>query len=102
MQCILLKTHQYGVQIMYKPGQDIFIVDLLSRHNHIEGKDKPIGDMDVQVDAIQSTTDMQECVSMVEIQQASAQNDHLQALKNFLISGWPDMKDELCADLRPY
>ena len=37
---------------MYKPGPDIFIADWLSRHNHVEGKDKPIEDMDVQVDAI--------------------------------------------------
>ena len=58
--------------------------------------------MDVQVDATQSTTDMLECVSMVEIQQASVQDDHLQKLKSFIISGWPDMKDELHADLKPY
>ena len=102
MQCILLKIHQYRVQIMYKPGQDIFIADWLSRHNHIEGKDKLIEDMDVQVDAMQNTTDMPECVSMAEIQQSLAQDNHHQALKNFIISGWPDTKDELCADLRPY
>ena len=57
--------------------------------------------MDIQVDAIQSTTDMPECVSIEEIQQALAQDDHLQKLKNFIISGWPDMKDELRAYLRP-
>ena len=39
---------------------------------------------------------------MAEIQQVSAQYDHLQELKNFIISGWPDTKDELHADLRPY
>ena len=72
------------------------------RHNHVEGKDKLIEDMDVQVDAIQSTTDMPECVYMAEIQQALAQDDHLQALKNFIISGWPDIKNELHADLRSY
>ena len=27
IQCILLKVHQYRVQIMYKPGPDIFIAD---------------------------------------------------------------------------
>ena len=87
---------------MYKPGPDIFIADWLSRPNIIEGKDKLIEDMSVQIDAIQSTTDMPECVSMVEIQQASVWDDHLQKLRSFIISGWPDMKDELCADLRPY
>ena len=87
---------------MYKPGPDIFIADWLSRHHHVEGKDKPIEDMDIQVDAIQSTTDIPECVSMAEIQQALVQDDHLQELKNFIISGWPDMNDKLHADLRPY
>ena len=67
IQHILLKIHQYRVQIIYKPGPDIFIADWLSRHNHIEGKDKPIKDMDIQVDAIQSATDVPECVSVVEI-----------------------------------
>ena len=38
---------------------------------------------------------------MVEIHQALAQNDHLQILMSFIISGWPDMKDKLCADQRP-
>ena len=42
IQHILLKIHQYRVQIIYKPGPDIFIADWLSRHNHVEGKDKPI------------------------------------------------------------
>ena len=66
MQCILLKIHQYRVQIICKPGPEISTADCLSRHNHVEGKDKPIEDMDVRVHAIQSTTDMPECISMAE------------------------------------
>ena len=102
IQCILLKIHQYRVQIIYKPGPEIFIADWLSRHNHIEGKDKPIKGMDVQVDAIQSATDMPECISMAEIQQVSSLDDHLQQVKCFIIAGWPDTKDKLHAGLRPY
>ena len=102
IQCILLKIHQYRVQIMYKLGPDIFIADWLSRQNHVQGKAKLIEDIDIQVDVIQSTTDMPECISMVEIQQALAQDNHLQKLKSYIILGWPDIKDELCADLRPY
>ena len=102
IQCILLKIHPYRVLIIYKPGPKIFIADWLLRHNHVEGKDKPIEDMDIRVDAIQSATDMLECISMAEIQQASAQDDHLQHLKSFIIAGWPDTKDELYADLNPY
>ena len=43
--------------------------------------------MDAWVDAIQSATDMPECVSVAEIQQASMQDDHLQKLKNLIIAG---------------
>ena len=46
----------------------MFIADWLSFHNHIEGRDKPIKGMDIRIDAIQSMTDMPECISMAEIQ----------------------------------
>ena len=39
---------------------------------------------------------------MAEIQQASTQDDHLQCLKSLIIAGWPNTKDELHADLKPY
>ena len=58
--------------------------------------------MDVWVDAIQSATDMLECVSVAEIQQVSTQYDHLQKLKNLITAGWPDTKDVLHADLKAY
>ena len=101
IQCILLKIHQYRVQIVYKPGPEIFIVDWLSWHNHEEGKDKPIKDMDIRINAIESATDIPECVSISQIQQASSQDKHLQCLKNIVITGWPNTKDELHSDLRP-
>ena len=58
--------------------------------------------MDVQVDAIQNATDMPECISVAEIQHALSQDNHLHQLKNLIIAGWPDAKDELHTDLRPY
>ena len=102
IQCILLKIHQYRVQIIYKPGPGIFIADWLLRQNHTEGKDKPIKGMEIQVDMIQTMTDMPECVSMAEIQQASSLDNHLQQLKGIIISGWPDSRDELHMNLQPY
>ena len=68
IQCILLKIHQYRVQIIYKPGPEIFITDWLLRHNHTEGKDKPIKDMDVQMDTIQATM---RCQNMYQWQKYS-------------------------------
>ena len=45
IQHILLKIHQYRVQILYKLRPEIFIADWLLQHNHQEGKDEPIQDM---------------------------------------------------------
>ena len=58
--------------------------------------------MDIRIDAIQCMTDILECISISQIQQASAQDKHLQHLKNIIITGWLNTKDELHGDLRPY
>ena len=99
---LLVKVHQYRVQIIYKPGPDIFIADWLSHHNHIEGKDKPIKGMDIRIDTIQSATDMLVCISMSLIQQATTQYDHLQCLKSYIIAHWTSTKDKLDNSLKPY
>ena len=57
--------------------------------------------MEVWVDDIQTTTDMPECLSMTELQQASSQDNHLQKLKN-IIAVWPDSKDEIITELKLY
>ena len=54
------------------------------------------------MDAIQTATDMPECVSMAEIQQASSINNHLQQLRGIIITGWPDTRDKQCMDLQPH
>ena len=102
IQCILLKIHQYGVQIIYKPGPEIFIADWLLRHNHAERNNKAIKGMDILVDTMQNAMDMLECLSMADIQQVSSQDNHIQQLKSLIIAGWPDSRDKLHADLRPY
>ena len=102
IQCILLKIHQYRVQILYKPGPEIFIADWLLWHNHQEGKDEPIQDMDVRVDTIQSTTDILECISISQVQQAMAQDEHSQCPNNIIITGWPSTRDQLHINIRPY
>ena len=58
--------------------------------------------MDTRIDAIQSMTDIPECVYIPQIQQASAQDEHLQHLKNYIIAGWPSTKHKFHSALRPY
>ena len=58
--------------------------------------------MDIRVDAMQSTTDILECISISQVQQAMTQDKHLQRLKNIIITGWLNTKHELHIDIRPY
>ena len=58
--------------------------------------------MDIRIDTIQSVTDIPECISISQIWQALALDEHLQCLKNIIITGWPSTKDKLHSDLRPY
>ena len=102
IQHILLNIHQYRVQILYKSGPEIFTADWLSWHNHQGDKDEPIQDMDIRVEAIQNTTDILECISISQVQQAMAQDEHFQRLKNIIITGWLSTKDKLHIDIRPY
>ena len=102
IQHSLLKIHQYRVQVIYKPGPDTFIADWLLRQSHTEGKDQPIKGMELQVDVTQTTIDMQECLSMTELHQASSQDNHLQKLKHFIITGWPHSKDKISEELKLY
>ena len=58
--------------------------------------------MDIRVDTIQSATDIPECIVILQVQQAMAEDEHLLWLKNSIITGWPSTKDELHIDIRPY
>ena len=51
------------------------------------GERQAIKDMDIRIDAIQNVTDIPECVSILEKQQASAQDEHIQCLKSFITAG---------------
>ena len=74
IQCILLRMHQYWVRILYKTGPEILITDWLSQQNYTENKDEAICGMDIRVDAIQTSSNVPACMSVQQIQQATAQD----------------------------
>ena len=102
IQCIILRIHQYRISIAYKLGPQIFISVWLSQHNYKEDKDEAINGLDLRVDAVQVVTDVPECMSIWQIQQATNQDEHLQRLKCFIITGWPDAREQLHQNIKPY
>ena len=73
------------------------MADWLSRHHHMENKDEETHGMNVRLDGIQMLMNVPEYMSVQQIQQSTAQ-----WLKGYIIAGWPEIKDEVQWDIRPY
>ena len=55
----------------------LFMVDWLSRHIHNENKDKEITGMQISINAIQSTNNILECLTIHELYEATPEDQHL-------------------------
>ena len=86
--------------MIYKPRLDILIVDWLFRQNHKENKDAEIPSIQMDINAIQTTTNIPECMTMHKLQQVTSQDEHLQHLKEYIIQGWPESRDQITLDMR--
>ena len=89
------------MRFVYKPRPDLFITDWLSRQNHNEDKNAEILGMQLGRNAIQTTTNIPECMTIHELQQVTCQDQHMQCLKEYIIQGWPEHKDQEQQDIRP-
>ena len=52
LQRITLKIHQYNIRILYKPGTQLFLEDLLSRHDHETNRDKEISGIYITINVM--------------------------------------------------
>ena len=68
-------------RIIYKPGPDLFMADWLSRQNCEENKDEEITGRQANINTIQTTTNIPECMMIHELQQAMSQDNNLQQLE---------------------
>ena len=58
-------------------------------------KDIEIPGMQLNVDVIQTTTNIPDCITIHQIQQATSQDQHLQKLEDYIIKGGPENKDQI-------
>ena len=63
------------------PGPDLFTVDWLYRQNHNENNDAEISGMQLNINAIQTATNIPECMTVPKLQQAIFQDQNLQHLR---------------------
>ena len=70
--------------------------------NYKENIDAEIPDMQLNTDAIQTMTIIPDGMKIQQLQQATSQANHLHQLKGYIISGWPENKDQIPQDRPTY
>ena len=58
--------------------------------------------MQSNFDAMQTTTNIPECMMIQQLQQATSHDDHLQQCKDYVIRGWPENEDQIPQDMQTY
>ncbi len=94
LQRMLLRLQPYDVTVMYRPGKEILLADALSR---LPGEDNHHIDLDVQINFVQFSSE-----KLTQIQQETASDHTLHALREIIINGWPSRMKELAKPLQPY
>ena len=84
------------------PGPDLFIANWLSRQNHKEDEDEEIVHMQVNVNTVETATNIPEYMTIHELQHETALDNHLQQLKEHIIKRWPENRDNIPQNLKPY
>ena len=94
---MLLRLQPYDITIKYKPGKEMLLADPLSRLSPEESG--PITGMEVHIHDIcpQFTEDI-----LGRIKTETRKDSELNALKDFVYSGWPSTQKELPTILKPY
>ena len=64
--------------------------------------DREISGLGINVNTINTKTDLPVCTTIQDIQEVTAQNAHIQDLKIYITYGWPHKKDDMAQDIQKY
>ena len=78
------------------------MADWLSRQNCKENNNTEIPDMQLNIDAIKTTTNIPDCMTMHKLLQATSQDKYPQCLKEHVIQGCSENRDQIPHDMRTY
>ncbi|XP_031353678.1 uncharacterized protein K02A2.6-like [Photinus pyralis] len=96
LQRIKVKLLKYNLTVIYKPGKEMYIADLLSR-NYLQ---EPRQDDKFITEVVHSINMTQE--KKTEFQEESRQDSEIQKIMFYLIQGWPSDVSKVPIELKPY
>jgi hypothetical protein len=100
LQNLLIRLKQYDVDIRYKPGTQMYLADTLSRAFL---KDNTRSSVEEETESIHmiDTVPVTE-TTCTETKTATADDEGLQTVKQYILNGWPDNKQQLPRVVQPY
>ena len=95
LQALILRLNRYDVDFHYMEGSKLFIVGTLSRA-YLDVPDTHVRVM--KVNALKGELDER----INEVREATAEDESMQKLLSIIRDGWPDNKNEVPSELKPY
>ena len=104
LQKLLLRLHQYDVEIRYRPGREMYLADTLSRAYQSPNEEEPErSETGKEVESIHAVEYLAISeVQLNEIKQETARDSTLQTLKHMILKGWPDSKASVPVEIVLY
>ena len=95
LQCLLLRLHNYNVELNWILGKYMIFSDPLNRNVPVEKSKEPTcKDLDLRVHDIFLNANSEKCVSLAD---ESSKDPVLMALKHMIIKRWPKQRAD-CPD----
>ena len=96
LQRMMLRLQHYDVEIIYKPGKEMALPDMLSRLKPSTADHKAI-DLEQSIYAVQFSSDRLE-----QLKQETEKDTELMALKEYIVKGWPEEASKLPKPMRQH
>lgn len=104
IQLLVLQLQHYHLNVKYVPGKLMFIADALSRA-HMETTNTnqgiPDAETEMQIDLLVANLQITE-QKLKEFQQATKADQSLQTVAQLTKHGWPEHKNKVPVDAKPY
>ena len=98
LQAMMLRLMQYDLEIVYKQGTELHIADMLSRA-HAD----PDPDQKTCFGNINAVSHLRVSKKTAKaLKETTSQDDVMKLLKEVIINGWPEKKDDVPVQIAPY
>ena len=101
LQNMLMRLQHYNVTVTYKPGKEMFLADTLSRAYVEESLDSGEEAETINVNAISTYVPFTDA-RLIDLRNATDEDETMQKLKSEILNGWPDEKHNLPSELHGY